>query len=197
MSKEKLFNELLKRHVSLIKRVIRRYFPNKMDADDIFQDISIHILNKLNETDDNELDKWLDGAWITTITRNKCLDALKAKARMNQKLKHSDEPSYFNHLTAQSAEDAAKEKEKEILKISVKELIVTLKPKERAIIIMRFIKGYSMQEITEILELSNASVYLKRALGKIRGHINGKDFFELFDGFEFVEEMESLNTDKQ
>jgi len=191
MCKKKLFNELLKRHVALIKKVIRRYFPNKMDSDDIFQEISIHIYNKLVEVDDSQMDKWLEPAWITTITRNKCLDALKAKSRLNEKLRHADDQSYFNHITAETALDNEKEKQREVLKITVKELLSSLKPKERTIIIMRFIKGYSVQEIADFLDLSNASVYLKRALEKINNHINGKSFFELFDGFEFEDENES------
>lgn len=197
MSKEKLFNELLKRHAALMRHVIRRYFPNKMDSDDVYQDLTIHIYSKLQEAPNDELEKWLQAAWITTITRNKCLDFLKAQARLSEKMKHSDDQEYFNHITAQSAVDKAKENQKELLKISVRKLIITLKPKERAIVIMRFIKGYSMQEIAEMMDLSNASVYLKRALNKIKEHINGKDFFELFDGFEFLDEMDLDKVDAE
>jgi RNA polymerase sigma-70 factor (ECF subfamily) len=190
MNGDKLFSELVKRHTDLIKRIIRKYFSNTMDADDVYQEIIMHIHKKLTEESEDKLSRWSKPSWINTITQNKCLDIIKVQKNQTKKFHDSNSSEYFEFLTSNAARFNLVDEEKEVLKISVKELLKELKDKERTIIIMHFIKGYSLKEIAEILKLSNASVYLRRALDKLKEFMNGSDFFELFDEFSFTDEPE-------
>ena len=47
MNNNFIINEILRRFSDPIRMVIRGYFNNKMDADDVYQNVTMHIMNKI------------------------------------------------------------------------------------------------------------------------------------------------------
>jgi RNA polymerase sigma factor (sigma-70 family) len=158
-----------------------------MDADDMFQEMSLHILNKLEEIELNELKKWESAAWITTVCKNKCKDALKGIQNKNKHWKHTQSDDDLEVL----AKDQDYTSERELWKTSLRKLLDGLRAEERKLIILRYIKGYSVKEVGELLQLSNPSVNLGRVLEKLKKSLNGSVFFDHFDGLV----LEDLDSD--
>jgi RNA polymerase sigma-70 factor, ECF subfamily len=193
MTMELLFSEIIKRHYSLIRSIIRRYFPNKIDSDDVYQEICVHIFKKIQVTPSDQIHNWSEASWLTTITKNKCLDILRSSQYKNKII--IEIQSDYQLENSKKEIFHQEDSENLVLKTSVKELLKDLKHDERKIIILRFINGYSMNEIANILNLSNPSVYLRRALNKIKEHLLSKDFFTLFDGLSFTD-LEEYDKEK-
>jgi RNA polymerase sigma-70 factor (ECF subfamily) len=188
MNRDLLYTELMLRHKSLIKRIIRQYFPNTMDADDVFQEISIQVLKNLERISLEELKKWESSAWITTVCKNKCKDILKVTKTRNRYFTNTDS------LLLGSFNIGNDDHKIEEWKTTVKDLLIGLKKEERKLIILRFIKGYSSKEVGEIMGLINPSVYISRVLGKLRSKINSSKFFEYFDGW-VLEDIDRFSDD--
>jgi len=178
MNRNLLYNELIRRNNSLIKRIVRQYFPNQMDADDVFQEVTMHFLQKLEEISAEEIVKWESAAWLTTVCKNKCKDILKSAKNKSKYLSQSD-PENLSNSSFVHVED----KNEETWKTSLREVLIQLKSDERKIILLRFIKGYTVKEVGDIMGLSNPSVYINRALQKLKKVVNSKVFFDHFDGW--------------
>ena len=175
-----LFNEIYRRHHSLIKGIIRKFFPDSDEANDVFQDLSIHILEKIRNADPEEIKKWESGAWINTVCSNKCLDILKGKKNNSVSIDGTNNSG----LNLQIA-DKEKDDNLILFKTTFRSFIGTLKSDEQKIIILRFINGYSVKKIGEIMELSNPSVYLARAIEKLKKYFDGTEFIKHFDRLLF------------
>jgi len=186
MNRNLLYNELIRRHYSLIKRIVRQYFPNQMDADDVFQEVTMHFLHKLEEISAEEMVKWESAAWLTTVCKNKCKDILKSSRNKTKYYSQSD-PEMFSNSSVYGAED----KKQETWKTSLREVLIELNSDERKIIILRFIKGYSVKEVGDIMGLSNPSVYINRILQKLKKVVNSTVFFDQFDGW-VLEDLDNL-----
>lgn len=178
-----LFNEIFRRHQSLIKSKIRQYFPNKDEANDVLQDLSVHILVKLRSASPEEIIKWESGAWINTVCNNKCLDILKGKKK-NRFV--SIDGANDSGLNIQIADDDNLGISSQF-KTTFARFISHLKIEEQKIIILRFIKGYSVKKIGEIMNLSNPSVYLQRAIEKLKNNFDDAEFNKHFDSIKFTD----------
>jgi RNA polymerase sigma factor (sigma-70 family) len=176
-----LFNEIYRRHHGLIKGIIRKFFPDSDEANDVFQDVSIHILEKLGNATSEEITKWESGAWINTVCTNKCRDILKGKKKNNSVSIDGTNNSGLNLQIA----DKEKDDNLILFKTTFRNFISTLKSDEQKIIILRFINGYSVKKIGEIMELSNPSVYLTRAIEKLKKYFDGTEFIKNFDSLIF------------
>ena len=64
MNRRLLFTELIRRHESNIRKTIRVRIKNSMDADDVFQDLSMHILDKIERESEDQLSKWDSKSWM-------------------------------------------------------------------------------------------------------------------------------------
>ena len=83
MNNNFIINEILRRFSDPIRMVIRGYFNNKMDADDVYQNVTMHIMNKIKLIEqDSDLEiKLKSKPYIIRATKNFCIDIKRKQTR--------------------------------------------------------------------------------------------------------------------
>jgi RNA polymerase sigma-70 factor (ECF subfamily) len=141
-------------------RFALRLLDNEVEAQDVVQEVLIRVWNGRDQMD--QVQNW--EAWCMRITKNLALDRIRVNSR-----KHT-------HSLAEGFEirnDALTPHENTELHESmqhVSELIASLPEKQRQVIHLRDVEGYSYNEICEVLELdmNQVKVNLFRARNAVR-----------------------------
>ncbi len=139
-------------------RLAKRYLISTDSAEDATQEILLKLwINKLKLKNYNNVE-----AFAMTMTKNYCLDRLKAKSSQNLKLVHSN---YKDNTVA-----LEKQIETNDSVSIVEKLLNELPEKQRVIMQLRDIEQYTFEEIGKILELKPTAirVNLSRARKTIR-----------------------------
>lgn len=123
-------------------------------AEDLLQDIMVKLWSKRVEL----AEKKNIEAFCVTVTKNACLDWLKAKK--NQP--HEDVHELQFYSDGLSPEHALEQKESRNVMLSA---INRLSDKQRELILLREIEGYNYEEISQLTgaEINNIRVTLSRA----------------------------------
>ena len=141
-------------------RFALRFLGNEEDAKDVVQEVFIRVWNGRQTMD--QVQNW--EAWCMRITRNLSLDRIRAiTGKPTQGLEESFEIREESLTPYESAEMG-----EQMQKIS--QMIAELPDKQRQIIHLRDVEGYSYLEICEILELdmNQVKVNLFRARNAVR-----------------------------
>jgi RNA polymerase sigma factor (sigma-70 family) len=172
--------------MSSIRRTIRVRIKNEMDADDVFQDLSLHILQKLEQAGEDDLEKWDSRSWIATITINFCYSVLRKKnSKSNKRLRdlpddEALERNSFQKGNSMLHEDDHSRSEKHF---NLEEILSLLNERDQTIIVLRLFENRSMDEIDSIMGLTNSAQYYKRAIESLRKKIGADGFKDLYDDF--------------
>lgn len=141
-------------------RFALRFLGNEEEAKDVVQEVFVRVWNGREQM--NEVQNW--EAWCMRITKNLSLDRIRAISR-----KHTQpiEKGYGIHQDALSPH-ASTEMHESMNRIN--EFIAALPEKQRQVIHLRDVEGYSYNEICEILELdmNQVKVNLFRARNTVR-----------------------------
>ena len=141
-------------------RFALRFLGNEEEAKDVVQEVFIRVWNGRGQM--NEVQNW--EAWCMRITKNLSLDRIQAIAR-----KHAQpiEEVYGVRHEALSPLEST-EQDESMNKIN--QFIAALPEKQRQVIHLRDVEGYSYNEICEILELdmNQVKVNLFRARNAVR-----------------------------
>jgi RNA polymerase sigma factor (sigma-70 family) len=186
MDRRLLFEEILRRHESDIRRTIGSKFPNKMDADDIFQELAIHILNKLEEESDEELERWDVKGWLIRITGNFCLTELRKKnTKKGRAMKDLPDEDAFDRgqFHKGGGYDPEQDPSRSSLGVDIAELLSNLNERDRMIVILKHFEGRSVEEIDQIMDITNSAQYYKRAIERLQRTIGVERYREAFDDF--------------
>lgn len=135
------------------------YVKNRDEAADVVQDVMV----KTWEDIDSPASIRNIEAWCMTLVRNKSLDQLKRKGRNFLQI--------VDQYDLQSdTKDPLEVTQANETRASINEIIADLPPKQRDVISLRDLEGYSYKEIAEILEIdvNNVKVLLHRARMTVR-----------------------------
>jgi RNA polymerase sigma factor (sigma-70 family) len=140
---------------------------NTFDAEDIMQELMIKIWNRMDQF--NEIDN--KEAWCMTVTRNMAIDKTR-----NKKVSVQDINSY--HHLSDSTETQDRKMEKDERFGSIMQLVNKLPEKQREIIHLRDVEGYSYQEIADMTEstLDFVKVSLHRARKTLKEQLLKSNF---------------------
>ncbi|MBK8516287.1 MAG: RNA polymerase sigma factor [Saprospiraceae bacterium] len=116
---------------------------NSFDAEDIMQELMIKIWNRIDQF--NEIDN--KEAWCMTVTRNMAIDKTRSKKY------NVHDIDGFHHIS-DGSETVDKIMEKDERFGSIMQLVNQLPYKQREIIHLRDVEGYSYQEIADMTESS-------------------------------------------
>ncbi len=147
-----------------IKRLIFAYVKNSADTDDVTQEVFVTIYQKLNTFQGNSTLK----SWIYSIAINKCKDYLRSwhvrNKRLREKLITSSHTMEKEEKTPE--EQALQQDHSSELFHTVMELPI----KYREIIILFYFKELSTGEISQILNMNEATIRtrLKRGREKLK-----------------------------
>ena len=141
-------------------RFALRFLGNEEEAQDVVQEVFIRVWNGRAQM--NEVQNW--EAWCMRITKNLSLDRIRAVTR---KQTHPIEDGY--HVLQESLSPHDSTEIQESMK-QIDQFIAALPEKQRQVIHLRDVEGYSYNEICEILELdmNQVKVNLFRARNAVR-----------------------------
>lgn len=189
MNRDFLFNEIIRRNETKLRRKIAATFFSKVNLDDVYQDVCIHILGKIRNEKDENLSNWEAEAWLMTVTNNFCTDKLRSLKSQKQVKKNilvllddfsevdrklfAAKQSHFNAL------DPSMSKKE----IDINKLMKCLNERDQTLIVLRFFRNYSIRAIDVELGLNNSAVYIERAVEKLRKVLNVDRHLDFFDQF--------------
>ena len=141
-------------------RFALRFLNNEEEAKDIVQEVFIRVWNGREQMD--EVQNW--EAWCMRITRNLSLDRIRS---MTRKQTQPIESSFNIHHDALTPHESTEARES---MTRITQLIAGLPEKQRQVIHLRDVEGYSYNEICDILELdmNQVKVNLFRARNAVR-----------------------------
>ena len=152
-------------------RFALRFLGNEEDAKDIVQEVFIRVWNGREQM--KQVENW--EAWCMRITRNLSLDRIRIITR---KQTQPIEETYNLHHGALTPHEST-EMGESMAKIT--QMIAALSEKQRQVIHLRDVEGYSYQEICEILQLdmNQVKVNLFRARNSVREKLTKIDAYGL------------------
>ncbi len=141
-------------------RFALKFLGSEEEAKDVVQEVFIRIWNnreKMVEIQNIE-------AWCMRITRNLSLDRIRSNNRNSTKPIEETFNIHHDAMTPHESTEADESMER------INQFISELPDKQREIIHLRDVEGYSYAEICEILEIemSQVKVYLFRARNAVR-----------------------------
>lgn len=141
-------------------RFALRFLGSEEEAKDVVQEVFIKVWNGREQM--QEVQNW--EAWCMRITKNLSLDRIRS---LNRKQTQPIEDSFDVRHEALTPHESTEMRES---MNRINQLIETLPEKQRQVIHLRDVEGYSYNEICEILELdmNQVKVNLFRARNTVR-----------------------------
>lgn len=156
---ERAFEELLNRHQQKIYTSIYLFVKDQSQAQDIFQEVFIKIIDTLRKGKYNHEGKFLQ--WAMRISYNMCVDHFR---RSKRRLTVSPTETFDIFEVLQMSDDNA---EQAIIRSQthdkVRQLVDMLPPEQREVVILRHYADMSFKEIAQLTRVS-----INTALGRMR-----------------------------
>ena len=133
---------------------IRGKVNNHHEAEDLVSQVFVKVYQNWDSFDENKASL---STWIYTITHNTVVDYYRSRRVLAEYADHMD----LEDFAAPEADDRLD---------LLADALITLKERERDLIILHYYKGYKLTEVAERMEMSyiNAKVIHKKALNKLR-----------------------------
>jgi RNA polymerase sigma-70 factor, ECF subfamily len=144
------FRTLVERHQSYVYSLAFRSVPHREDAEDIVQDAFIKVWLNLRFFDF----RGKFTTWVYRIVANLCIDKLRSAKRFSSAAAASCE----SNLIWVHRQDAMKKLEEKDLAEHIKMLADHLSPKQRMVFILRDLQDLSIEEVCQVMQISEGSV---------------------------------------
>lgn len=169
------FTELITNYKDKIFHLAYRMLSNVQEAEDITQETFLRVYSNLDRYDEEH--KF--STWIFRIATNLCIDRIrkkKANYSLDENWNDEDGLDWYSRLPSQgkSPEEEAISSEEQN---QIHQAIMNLPSKYRVIMILRYIQDLSIQEISEVVNLSNSTVKTRLHRGReyLRKQLIGKN----------------------
>lgn len=163
---DEMYLEYFKKEILPLKKKIyryaRSYLKNDALAEDIVQEVFLKLWNRRNDFKQiNNME-----AWSMTITKNLVYDKFRSQRSYSMDPRDMNQNEY-DHETPE------KIMERTETRLDVRKMIESLPDKQKEVIILREIEGYSYQKIGEIMGIDQnlVKVTLFRARDNLRRKI--------------------------
>jgi RNA polymerase sigma-70 factor (ECF subfamily) len=164
------FTELVDIYKDLVYTVALKMVKNREEAEEVSQDTFIKAYKNLSKfKGDSKF-----STWLYAITYHNCLDRFKKNAKA-YKTDSIDQMLSFN---ISSSEDILKSIEKKDRAEIMKACLEELPEEERTILWFFYYKEFSLKEIMEVTQLSEANIKVKLHRGRKHLLAIVKDKFE-------------------
>ncbi|MGH7775658.1 MAG: sigma-70 family RNA polymerase sigma factor [Candidatus Dormibacterales bacterium] len=148
------FEELHKRYVGSIYRLVRRKLGDGLLAEDIAQETFLKSLRTMDKVDES----FNFGGWIHTVARNLCLDELRRRQR-DPRADDNGEKELMVRLPAPAAgSDPSIAYENTELRHQVWSVAQRLPEKYRLVLTLRELQGLSYRQIGKTMNISESAV---------------------------------------
>lgn len=156
---EKAFETLLSRHKDKIYTSIYLFVKDTEQANDIFQDVFIKIIDTLRKGKYNHEGKFLQ--WALRISYNLCVDNFR-RSKRRTKVSATETFDIFDVLECKDPN-----MEHYMIKSQqhkrIRDLVDNLPPEQREVVILRHYADMSFKEISQLTRVS-----INTALGRMR-----------------------------
>ncbi len=151
---EAFFTELMNRHYGAARHVAETRLFDSENAADAVQEAFVRIVRKRKHYDGRRF-----APWFYTILRNICTDIIRREMRRQKKHEDYLPEALEEHPAVQHDEFDA--------------LIVSLPPRDREALTLRYASDLSFAEIAEAIDCTEAAAKkrVQRALVKLRGNM--------------------------
>lgn len=151
------FEELHRRYVGSIYRLVRRKLGDALLAEDISQETFLKALRMLDRVDDS----FNFGGWVHTVARNLCFDELRRRQR-DLRVEEDEQPEEGGLLaglpsTSRSFDPVSVQESNEVRR-QVWTVAQRLPEKYRLVLTLRELQGLSYRRIATILHMSESAV---------------------------------------
>ena len=151
------FSELIDKYEKMVYNLAYRVFNNTSDAEDITQEVFIKVYKNIYKCEGKQSIK----TWIYTVAYNTCIDEIrKRKGKNNISLDMDLEGEEDNFSLEIASNEPTPENvliQKEGL-LEIEQAINSLNEINKSLIFLRDIKGFSYNEISEIMGLNIGTV---------------------------------------
>jgi RNA polymerase sigma-70 factor, ECF subfamily len=150
------FEELHRRYVGSIFRLVRRKLGDALLAEDIAQETFLKALRMMDRVDDS----FNFGGWVHTVARNLCFDELRRRQRdLRVEESEDEEGSLLAGLPSTSRSfDPVLVQESNEVRRQVWTVAQRLPEKYRLVLTLRELQGLSYRRIAVILKMSESAV---------------------------------------
>lgn len=165
MLKSLRYQILIKQHKNRIYSYSYLMMRNRMDADDITQEVLIRIWKNIDNFNINKAK-----SWIMRTTHNLCLDYLRQRQSATKRFIEIDETFENNFKEVGVLSDPEISLRREIIKSKIKEAIEQLPELLKSVFVLYELEGMKYREIGEVMNIpiNSVRVYLLRARKKLQ-----------------------------
>lgn len=152
------FEILVRRHQSRVFAVAGGILRNKEDVEDVAQQVFVKAYFSLKRFDQRAA----FSTWLYKITVNECWDVLR-KRKVRPLLYESDLNEEQAHEYSGFSEKATVPDVSDRLEVRerVEKLLVDLDERDRLMLILKEVQGFSVEEIAEILDINGNTVKVR------------------------------------
>ncbi len=149
------FEELHRRYVASIYRLVHRKLGDGLLAEDIAQETFMKSLRTLDKVDES----FNFGGWVHTVARNLCFDELRRRQRDLRADDPSEDQELLVRLPAPAHRfDPVVQSETADLRRQVWEVAQRLPEKYRLVLTLRELQGMSYRQIGRVMKISESAV---------------------------------------
>ena len=165
------FSELVHRHKSRVYTAIYLFVRDEAEAEDLFQEVFIRIVDTLRSGRYNDEGKFLP--WVLRVAHNLCVDRYRRDKRHGRVVEvvraneHTPDTLDLFKLIPDSADTAETHIIRSQTHEHLRELMERLPPEQREVIILRHYADLTFQEIADLTRVS-----INTALGRMRYALN-------------------------
>ena len=174
------YEELVRRHMNRVYRIVYRVVSHKQEAEDITQEVFVKVYHGLKKFEQQSS----FSSWLYRIATNSALDALDKTKRHSKniapltsqnKTRNEEETNDINLPASSAAGPEEKVIQKE-LRECINRVLKKLDREQARLLIMRDFEDLSYDEIARVLQLGLSAV-------KMRIHRSRLAFQEMFSQF--------------
>jgi RNA polymerase sigma-70 factor (ECF subfamily) len=153
------FESLVRRHQSRVFAVAGGILRNREDVEDIAQQVFLKAYFSLKRFDQRAA----FSTWLYKITLNECWDLLrKRKVRpLVLEVDLSEEQARQYQAAGEVADGRPDASERLAARERVEQLLECLEERDRSMLVLKEVQGFSVEEIAEVLELNANTVKVR------------------------------------
>ena len=187
-SRAKRFEKLVQPHLEAMYRFAYRLAGQQQDAEDLVQDVVLKLYPRLSELESVEQLR----PWLNRVLYRHFIDQVRRKGRRADRpvsdVAEPEQQSSFLDSYAADIPDLSEQISSERLKPVMDEIIQTLSPDRRTLMLLHDVDGWSQEDIAQVLEIPVGTV--KSRVHRCRAALREKllERPELFPQAERVKE---------
>jgi RNA polymerase sigma-70 factor (ECF subfamily) len=153
------FEELVRRHQNRVFAVAGGVLRNREDVEDIAQQVFLKAYFSIKRFDQRAA----FSTWLYKITMNECWDLLrKKKVRpLVFEAELSEEQSQVYRASSEQSDGKPDAGERLAVREQVEDLMSCLEERDRTMLVLKEVQGFSVEEIAELMEINANTVKVR------------------------------------